>query len=226
MAAMTARELTLGWIYLPIQLLLLPGVIAAAFVVLLPDAGEVWINFAFYVVNFLAILGIFREFLGKSLKTAGEKPWRLLWVCAVGLCVYWGISSLLRMEILRRFPDFANANDRAIVAMLHQAFWPVAVGTVLLVPVTEECLYRGLLFGTLARRSPIAAYCLSAAVFSMIHVTGYIGTVDAGVLALCFVQYLPAGLCLAWAYELTDTIFAPILIHGAINALGIWTVLR
>jgi membrane protease YdiL (CAAX protease family) len=34
-------------------------------------------------------------------------------------------------------------------------------------------------------------------------------------------QYLPAGLCLAWAYIRGGTIFASIVIHAAINYVSI-----
>ena len=89
-----------------------------------------------------------------------------------------------------------------------------------LVPTVEECLYRGLIFGTLRSRNRLAAYALSAALFSLVHVVGYIGVYPLPLLALCLLQYVPAGLCLAQAYEAADNIFAPILIHTTVNAIG------
>ena len=44
---------------------------------------------------------------------------------------------------------------------------------------------------------------------------------DTLTLALCFVQYLPAGICLAASYRLSGSILTPILIHAGINTLGI-----
>jgi len=32
---------------------------------------------------------------------------------------------------------------------------------------------------------------------------------------------MPAGLCLAWSYTKSDTIFAPIVIHALVNATAI-----
>ena len=49
---------------------------------------------------------------------------------------------------------------------------------------------------------------------------GYIGSADLITLCLCFMQYLPAGITLAWAYEKADTIAAPMLIHIMINLIG------
>ena len=40
-------------------------------------------------------------------------------------------------------------------------------------------------------------------------------------LLLCFLQYLPAGYCLAWCYANTGTIVTPILMHMIVNAYGI-----
>ena len=50
---------------------------------------------------------------------------------------------------------------------------------------------------------------------------GYIGTESVRTLVLCFLQYLPAGLCLAWTYTKADNIFAPIVVHAIVNAVAI-----
>jgi len=89
------------------------------------------------------------------------------------------------------------------------------------VPVTEECLYRGLIFRNLYGRSPLAAYSFSILAFAVIHILGYVGQYSAAQLAMAFLQYLPAGLCLAWSYVKGDTIFVPIVIHAAINYVTI-----
>ena len=54
-----------------------------------------------------------------------------------------------------------------------------------------------------------------------IHVLGYIGSYDIGRLVLCFIQYLPAGLCLAWTYTKADNIAAPMVVHAIVNAVAI-----
>ena len=72
----------------------------------------------------------------------------------------------------------------------------------------------------MAFESKLLAYALSTVIFAMIHISGYIGIYDAKLLFCCFLQYIPAGLCLAWAYARADSIFAPILMHMAINVIG------
>ena len=127
--------------------------------------------------------------------------------------------------ILRISPDFINVNDATVIALFDEHPALMTVATVLLVPITEETLYRGLLFQGFQRKSRVLAYCLSAGIFSAIHVMGYVGQYDMLTLGLMLLQYLPAGIALAWAYEKADTIVAPILIHIIINLISI-TALR
>jgi membrane protease YdiL (CAAX protease family) len=55
------------------------------------------------------------------------------------------------------------------------------------------------------------------ALFSLIHITGYIGCYPPKTLVLCFLQYLPAAYCLNFAYRRSGTIAAPILTHMLVN---------
>ena len=118
-------------------------------------------------------------------------------------------------------PEFRSPSN--FMNLLRQATFNglIAFGTVFLVPIAEESLYRGLLFCGFHRKSRIVAYILSTVVFALIHVSGYIGEVSPSFFALSLLQYLPAGVCLAWAYEKTDTIWTPILMHMTINLLSI-----
>ena len=118
-------------------------------------------------------------------------------------------------------PGFSNVNDTAISAMAQTNYTLMLIGVGFLVPLSEEMLYRGLIFRNLWQDSKVAAYLLSMAAFAAIHVLGYIGSEDITTLLICFLQYLPAGLCLAWTYTKADNIFAPIVVHALVNALAI-----
>ena len=111
----------------------------------------------------------------------------------------------------------------SLVPMITSAlgYTLTAIGVVILVPLVEEVLYRGLIFRNLYRSSQTAAYLVSMAAFAAIHVLGYIGSESVTTLVLCFLQYLPAGLCLAWTYTKADNIFAPIVVHAIVNAVAI-----
>ncbi len=219
--SMTRRETLLGWSYLLFSMFVLPFVIQfGAYILGLPLSDSL-LNLIFFGVNFAAVVLIFRRFLSASLKAAVAAPWRSLRFALFGLVFYFVGMHLVSRGILRIYPDFSNVNDQAVSQMTQEYTVLMNLFTILLVPITEETLYRGLLFQGLQRKNRYLAYIVSTAVFASIHILAYIGIYDWKLLTLCFVQYIPAGIALAWAYEKADTIVAPILMHITINQIGI-----
>jgi membrane protease YdiL (CAAX protease family) len=111
-----------------------------------------------------------------------------------------------------------------VTLMLQEEFSLVAFGIVVLVPVVEETLFRGMIFRNLYDRSPAGAYLISMFAFAAIHVTGYIGSVEPVYILLSFLQYLPAGYCLCFAYRRSGTIISPILMHMIVNAVAAFSM--
>ena len=219
---MTRRETYYGFIYLIVQFFLLPPVISLVLPFLPESVNDAQINFVYYLVNFFAISLILRKFLWQNAERMSMYPGYFFRVVLLGLARYLVLNSLVGYLLLWLDPGYFNANDAAIAEMVHSELTLIAAGTILLVPLAEECLFRGLIFGNLRKKSRLLAYILSLAAFSVIHITGYIGIYTPMQLLISFLSYLPAGLCLAWAYEKADTIFAPILIHAAVNAIAIY----
>ena len=216
--SMTRQEAKNGAVYLLVSLFMLPTLLFSMGGIF--EFSDAVLNFLYFLLNFLAVVTIFRRFLIRSGADALEKPKRIFSVSFRFFLIYIVSNLLLSQLILYLYPDFSNQNDSNIQQMTGQNGFLMILGTVFFVPLTEECLYRGLLFGLMRRRSRPAAYLVSVPVFCLIHVMGYVGSVPAEVLLLSFAQYIPAGVLLALAYERADSIFAPILIHTAVNALG------
>ena len=215
--SMTQKEQQFGWFYWAFQLLVLPALLD-----LIPGSfSDIQLNFFYFLLNFLCLVVIFWVFLKRSGKDALKRPVKILFCALIGYLAYWAMSLLLQQLIFLVKPDFSNANDSSILQLADQDFALTLVGTVVLVPLAEELMYRGLFFGCLYRRSPAAAYVVSTAVFAVIHVLGYLNSADLITLCLCFLQYLPAGVCLGWAYSRSGSIFAPIAMHIAINLTSI-----
>ena len=222
--SMTDREKKLGFGYLLLDLFVLPILLDAMNDRLAVPLSGAWTNFLYFSLNFLFLVVIFHRFLKRSLVFAGQHLGDFVFSVVPGFLVYYLCNVLLSYGILWLYPDFSNINDGSIAQMSSDHFVIMAIGTVLLVPTAEELLHRGLVFGTLHRVNRVAAYTVSAIFFAAIHVLGYVGVHDGLSLVLSFVQYLPAGLILAWAYEKSGCIFAPIAIHTVINALGIYAL--
>ncbi len=210
-----------GWIYFIFELLALPTVLQILNAKMGSPLSTAEINFTYFLINFIAVLLIFHDYLGRNLAQVRLHPAYFCQAVILGLVAYYASNLLMGYVISLIDPRFVNANDEAISGMTSSNFFLMAVGTVVLVPPVEECFFRGLIFRELYGKSRWAAYLVSIAAFASVHILGYITVYSPVELILSFLQYLPAGLWLAWAYTKSDTIFAPILIHAAVNAMGI-----
>ena len=217
---MSRREVKNSAVYLLFSLFLLPYLLSAVNGALLIPWSNVALNFLFFLVNFLAVTGILRKFLVHSGTDALKRPIGILTAAFWCLLGYLAAKFLVSRFILWVYPDFSNQNDESILQLIDQNRFLMILGTVFFVPLTEECLYRGFLFGVLRCHSRTIAYLVSVPVFCLIHMFGLIGSAPFAVTLLSFLQYIPAGIFLAYAYERADNIYAPILIHTAVNALG------
>jgi membrane protease YdiL (CAAX protease family) len=79
-----------------------------------------------------------------------------------------------------------------------------------IVPISEEVLFRGFIFGAIRRRSgPIAAALASAVLFALVHPP------------LDWLPILILALALAGVYEKTGSLLAPMAAHAATNVVGV-----
>jgi CAAX protease family protein len=89
--------------------------------------------------------------------------------------------------------------------------WLVIVAIVIFAPIAEELFFRGIVFNAWLREASRAvAYIGSAALFAAIH--------------LSLVSLLPIfllGLALAWVYERTGNLLAPIVMHATVNGISV-----
>lgn len=221
----SGQETAWGLCYLVFQMLLLPSLLYWINDQLAKPLAESELNFLYYLVNFIAVLLIFHSFLERSLSQLFQHPIDALQAAVLGFVAYYACFHAMDWLIGLLRPGYSNYNDASIAALSRGNYFLMLIGTVVLVPPVEECLYRGLIFRNLYTKSPWAAYIISIAAFSCLHILGYIGTYNPADLIIAFVQYLPAGLWLAWSYIKGDTIFVPILIHAAVNYITIRGIL-
>ena len=215
----TKWETILSIVYLLMEFLLIPSILLIVNMLLPKPLNDARLNLVFFIVNLLAVGLILRKFIGKAL--SATQPIGLLGNALKGLMLYWSLSFGVSLVIVLIDPNFANINDASVADMIRDDFLVSVIGTVILAPPCEELLFRGVIFGKLYNRRPIAAYAISALCFSLVHLVAYIGLYPFGTLALCFLQYLPAGIALGWAYVRSGSILTPIIMHTVVNAMGV-----
>lgn len=223
---MNRREARLGWVFLALEILVLPRLFPMVNALLPKPLNSAQLNFAFFVTNFLVVLLIFHEFLLENLRRFRKNIWRNLVVIALGFSVYTFVSVLMGLLVTYFAPDFVNANDANVAAVSQNAPLLMGLGTAVLVPPTEETLFRGLLFGEPARKNKLVGWVVSTGVFAMVHVTGYIGVYTPKMMALALLQYLPAGIILAGCYCLGGSLVASVGVHALVNLCSYLTMFR
>ncbi len=214
------REISWGIRYFLFQMLFLPSLLSALGWVLPIRLSSAQLNFLFFAMNFTAVLIIFRSFLLAQLRLCLRE---ILWIaaCAAGFFVLYRLSiHAVGWLIFQIDPELINQNDQSIFYMSRKSYGLMFVGTVFLAPVAEECFHRGLVFRGLYPKNPALAFVCSTVLFSAVHLVGNVSGLSAVQIALSFFQYMPAGLCLAAAYRVSGSIFCPMAIHIAVNAMG------
>lgn len=219
--AMSGQETISGFIYMAFQLIFLPSILYSVNDLLRHPMNTAELNFLFYLINFMVMLLIFHSFLSRSAAQVRQHPMVFCEALVLGFVAYYACFHATDWAISKLVPGFSNYNDASIMGMLSESRFLMLIGTVILVPPFEECIFRGLIFRSLYGKYPWAAYLVSMLAFAIVHILGFFGSYTPLELVLAILQYLPAGLCLAWSYTKADTIFAPILIHAAVNYITI-----
>lgn len=218
------REAIAGWIWLPCYLFVLSLILSVVLTILGEDVLDVTVqsdmNLLYGIINFIAVCLIFHRFLIANLANAARRFGQYILAVVLGFVIYWIGTTAISALLLWLMPDLTNHNNEAVEMMAGANFRAMLLYTVALAPIIEECLFRGLIFSSLHRVSRVGAYLVSALTFAALHVAAFLGTVPLQELLLSLLQYLPAGIALAWAYERADSIWAPITIHVIVNAIA------
>lgn len=126
------------------------------------------------------------------------------------------------------FPEGRPQQEVAeIIANADTTFLKVAlvVAAVVLGPVTEELMYRGILLRALLSRGKILAVVVSSAIFAAVHLTG----LDPSQMLRSAAVFLPPlfllGLVLSWVTLRTGRLGPAIFLHSGWNLLSAFVLL-
>lgn len=219
----TRNELITGLICLIAWQLVLPFLLLPIFKAFSqnPEKAEFVYQIAYFTVSFIAVVLLFRKLLWRSWEPLKGRAVRLLGAVLTGFAVYYIVSFLIAYIIMYIPVQADNRNNAAIEDLLEQNTLIMGLCTVVLAPITEEILVRGMVFAPLCKKSPLLAYAVSILLFGGLHVVGYIGQQPATELLISFLQYVPAGLALGYAYQRTMSLWGSIALHALLNGIAV-----
>ena len=217
-------EIMAGALWLVVYLFLLDDGLRLLLETLGRPDDDILLNKVYFLTGFLGTAALFHRFLADSLRPLAAQPGRFLKGILLGFFVYEFCQIGLSMIYELAVPELQIPNDNNLQSLAGQNLPVIAAGAVLLSPVTEETLLRGLVFGSLREKSRAAAYGVSAALFAGMHVVNYISVLEPSSFALNLIVYLLPGAALCACYEYSGTVWGPILLHAAINGIGLWAM--
>ena len=215
---LSTAEQVAGFCYLPFYVVLLGWGIQWLSELLGLGLTELQVNVTFFVINCVMIWVIFHNFLIRSFRAI--RFWELVQALILGFCLYYAGNFVFNWIISLLDLTITSFNDETILGLISQNKWVMVICSVLLAPIVEETLVRGLLFGVIRRKSRILAYAVTIVFFAVIHVWQYLLLYDFKSVLLAALQYIPAGIALGWTYEKSNTVWAPIFLHMTINAIS------
>lgn len=214
---LTQKEQIWGWFWLAVHVFILPTAIALAIQLMGLTLTMSNLNIVMFFVTFAVTVVIFHRYLLVQLKCVRWKT--LLWV-VIGLGMYNLLTVAASYTTTLIQPVHINANNETVKLLLHEQPILFSIGSIILAPVFEEVLYRGLVFGSMYKIHPVLGYIGTTVLFAAAHLIGFIGIQDWLSIGVSFIQYIPAGIALSFAYERSGTLVAPIIMHTAINLIA------
>lgn len=234
MVSLTKKEKR--WVlffYLPLYFIFARYIISFIFGLLIhlchwqiqPQLIDPWFNLFYDTILTIIGIFIFRHYLKESLKKMkGRWKSTLLWSLTTGFVLLLAVNYLSSLAVMLIGPDNSSANQDAVTMMTQLAPLQMIVASVGLAPILEELVFRVGIFQLFYDKSRVLAYLVSGLCFGFVHISQGLLSGDLGQL-LYLVPYGLLGLVFCWIYEKRQSIFAPMLIHGANNLFSMLFIL-
>lgn len=210
-----------GWVYFPVHVFVLPLTLGAALAAVRGELpSDVTCNVWYYLIGLVFTLVAMWGLLRRSYDTLSGSILRCIGIlfAAYGLDVLLSLVLQLGAGFIGELPSPNNDAVTRLAAADHKRMIAVAV---FMAPLVEECLFRGVVFGTIRPRSRFWAYAVSIALFSLYHVWQYVVMYGDPKLLLSALAYVPVSAALTFCYEQTRSIWPPVFFHMCINALSL-----
>lgn len=198
--------------------LLLPGLFDIS-----TESGAFWFQITYFICSFFLTGGVLFGFLRRSFAPLRGRGKHLFLDLVQAVAVYYVLTLLFQwLALLITGNQLVTPNQTAVEGLLDYGLIPMAICSILLVPITEELLVRGVVFGTLCKRQPWLAYVVSTLLFAAMHTLSFSPEMTFLQFLGNFILYLPAGPVMGWMYQRTRTVIGPILLHMTINFLAVF----
>lgn len=224
---MTDAERFRGWIFFALYVLVFPWMVGWIQRLVSGDAEPLVAeaNLVYYGLLFLLTVAVFWTFLRHAFSLLLDWLPENLFAIVTGLLGAAALHFLVALiplpvenPIYTDWPAEYAANGAA-----------TSVVVLVLMPVVEEVLFRGLVFGSLRKRSRLLAYVVTVVGYALACAWQFIFQPETGLdlrYLLLAVQYLPMSLSLAWCYDNGGSVWGAAALHTILNGVQLILTLQ
>lgn len=219
--SLSKKEFILGLCFLPVYVLVLPVLIGMLREYWPTPVSDTKITTVCCLIGFLFVLICLYRALRTDWDRLCDNKLAIV-LTLVGTHLLNMVMSMVVVLVSIAFlEDGANPYETETV---KSSGGQMFAALVLLSPIAEEVLFRGVLFGAIRKKSRLAAYLVTVVLYVLIGVWQYTGSGSDTAFLFNALQGVPAAFALCWCYERTGCLWAPILYH-ALSNLGTGIVL-
>lgn len=182
-----------------------------------------WFNLLIGLSSAILLFIFFKDFILENWKIFKQNLLEnIIWVFTIGIFTAYLFSYLGEIVVNLLLPlDAGEATNQTLVTSLVSTnVLIMSFQAVVIAPIVEELLFRGLIFNSIRQKSIVWAHVISAFLFGLLHVYSYILAGDMSEW-IKLIPYMTVGLALSYAYEKRKNIMAPILLHGVKNLIAV-----
>lgn len=164
-----------------------------------------------------------RDLLGRSINVLAENPGKVFKTIITTLPLMLLGSFVLNYLITTLTGQVEAENQSMIIDLYAQAPYLIIIQALLYAPIVEEIMFRGLVFGSLSKKSNFIGVLVSSSLFGLVHV---LSSVLSGNFAdlWFFPTYALLGFFLNRAYIKSGSIVSSMALHFLNNAIGLWAI--
>lgn len=216
---MTTDERRRGWVFFAAYTFILPWLVGlvrfAAESIWAFSLGDAAANLIYHLLVTILLGLVFWTYLETAWKILREFLPENLIALGIGLMIWISLRWLVGLLPL----PLTDPTGGAYAMEFSLSPIVTVIVYVLLMPIAEEVLYRGLLFGTIKQRHRVLAYVITVVVFALSSVWPL--AISAGDLRYFWnaLEYVPMALALCWCYDKGGSIYTPIILHWVIHAV-------
>lgn len=216
---LTVEEQRVGWVFFALYLFVFPFLVGLV-TRFLEEHLELGVPAAqssaiYYAAVLLLLVAVFWDFLKNAFRILSDNTRRNLFALVVGF-----LGGMLFTVLLSLIPlpvENPVIGDYRGQFLLAPGFTTAVV--MFLRPMTEEILYRGLLFGSLRKKNRPLAYAVSIGLSALAAVWQF-AVPDGGALYLLLaLRYIPLAAAATWAYDIGGSVLTPMALRVILNGL-------